>query len=116
MPIAKDLMEEMIYLHELTLSRAKARLEAKGEIHKLDTQGGREEYCAMGLAGEAGEVANLYKKKMRGMDIADQEVDFEMADTLSYLLMLAYERKIDLEGALRRKLVIYRKKLEDGLV
>jgi NTP pyrophosphatase (non-canonical NTP hydrolase) len=109
--MAKDVYDDMVDLHHKTIDLALGR----GKEH-LRTSEGRQEYCAMGLAGEAGEVANLYKKTMRGQPIPDLEFEEEIADTYSYLQMLAYERGIDLDDVLRKKLVKYRAKLEGGLV
>lgn len=58
----------------------------------------------LGLAGEAGEVANLIKKVNRtggaelGQDFAD-----ELADVFTYLLNLAELTSVDLESAFHRK-------------
>lgn len=69
-------------------------------------------YCAMGLAGEAGEVANKVKKIMRGdvtlYDQNDAIVD-ELGDCLWYIAQLADQLGINLSDVAGRNL----RKLQD---
>lgn len=60
-------------------------------------------FYALGMAGEAGEVANLIKKRMRGSTIEIQDLYDELADVFTYLLLLADEVGVDLESAYRGK-------------
>lgn len=61
-------------------------------------------HYALGLAGEAGEVANLVKKQLRGGRVyGDQFLGDELADVFIYLLLLADEAGIDLQAAYERK-------------
>ena len=57
----------------------------------------------MATVGELGELANLLKKRRRGEDIPQIEIEHEIADTLIYLDLLATHLDIDLEKAVRRK-------------
>jgi NTP pyrophosphatase (non-canonical NTP hydrolase) len=53
-------------------------------------------YCALGLAGEAGEVANLIKKGVRdGWDgVKDLHIQEELGDVLWYLSALTEELSV----------------------
>jgi|SRR5580765_444964 len=56
-------------------------------------------YCALGLAGEAGEVANKVKKVLRGdfeIAVAKEAILDEIGDVLWYCAMLADELGADL--------------------
>lgn len=55
-------------------------------------------YCALGLAGEAGEVANKVKKLMRDEDTAAmrERICMEIGDVLWYAAMLADEMGVSL--------------------
>jgi NTP pyrophosphatase (non-canonical NTP hydrolase) len=59
------------------------------------------EYTALGLAGEAGEVANKVKKYLRG-DYGREELRAacfdELSDVLWYVAMLAKELDLELES------------------
>lgn len=63
---------------------------------------------ALGLAGEVGEVANLVKKWMRDGQVPEgtESLDAELADCLTYLLLLADEEGIDIVQAYRRKAAV----------
>jgi NTP pyrophosphatase (non-canonical NTP hydrolase) len=51
----------------------------------------------LGLAGEAGEVANVVKKSIRDLDGFEGEgLGPELADVFTYLLLLAQDQEIDL--------------------
>lgn len=105
--IDDDVCVDLIDLHMKTMDMAKKA----GETWP-DSVRGRQEFLAMGL-GEAGEVQNLYKKMMRGDKISPEDVNFEIIDTLSYVLLLCYERGCDPSITLRRKLKIYRERLAE---
>lgn len=57
-------------------------------------------YCALGLTGEAGEVANKTKKLLRDYDTIDLRARIcqEIGDTLWYAAALATEFGVDLEA------------------
>lgn len=66
-------------------------------------------HMTLGLAGEAGEVANLVKKVNRGSDHLSRmrpDLALELADVLTYTLNLAACLNIDLEEALATKQAI----------
>lgn len=44
---------------------------------------------ALGVAGEAGEVADKVKKLLRGDDVSSGEIAIELGDTLFYIAILA---------------------------
>lgn len=74
---------------------------SKGFLHPLDFQGG-----ALGLNGEAGEVADVIKKyiyhdggKMTPEQFKERVVE-ELGDTLFYLTWLAMESHITLDGVM----------------
>jgi len=54
-------------------------------------------YCALGLTGEAGEVANKVKKKVRDGVLVESEVAKEVSDCLWYIANLSYELGYSLE-------------------
>jgi NTP pyrophosphatase (non-canonical NTP hydrolase) len=58
---------------------------------------------ALGLAGEAGEVSNVVKKGIREGKGPGPELAAELADVLTYLLLLAYEVGVDLEEEFQKK-------------
>lgn len=59
-------------------------------------------YTALGLAGEAGEVANKTKKEIRdGTDQTDAVID-ELGDVLWYVALHALERGYSLEQVARQ--------------
>lgn len=76
------------------------------------------EYTVIALAGEAGEVANAYKKhclRVRGdrRHSAVNHVPDELGDLLYYLVRLAYEMDYSLEQIMRLNM---EKLLERGMV
>jgi len=62
------------------------------------------EFFALELCGEAGELANLEKKRWRGQNISDQHTADEAADVLISLMNFANARGIDLTSAVIDKL------------
>lgn len=65
------------------------------------------DFYALGLVGEAGEVANDVKKRMRAHgDFDRQHLAAEMADVFTYLLLLADELGVDLIDVYRMKVAV----------
>jgi len=62
------------------------------------------EFFALELCGEAGELANLEKKRWRGQSISDDSTADEAADVLISLMNFANARGIDLTSAVVSKL------------
>jgi NTP pyrophosphatase (non-canonical NTP hydrolase) len=94
-------------LHEEFLRRAQAKgcLSASSDLPR---------FFALAIAGEAGELANLWKKEMRGDVISMQDVAHEMADVRIYLEHLAAVLGIDLDFHCAEKLQIVQARLDDS--
>ena len=69
-----------------------------------DGDGCMREHYALGLAAEAGEVADVIKKMSYGKHrpLGD-DLASEMADVLTYLLLLAHDQNVDIIGAYKLK-------------
>lgn len=63
------------------------------------------EFFALELCGEAGELANLEKKRWKGKTIAHEALSDEAADVLIALVNYANARGINLGEAVRNKLL-----------
>lgn len=73
---------------------------------------------ALAIAGEAGEIADCFKKQLQGRHKGGTEgfreaVAEEMADVFMYLLFLPSSMEIDLAGAIRKKLDKIRQRLRE---
>ncbi|GEM_PF-129023 len=78
-------------------------------------------YTALGLAGEAGEIANKVKKLIRDEgealpDDARAAIADELGDALWYAAMLARELDLPLEDVARRNLAKLRDRAERGAI
>jgi NTP pyrophosphatase (non-canonical NTP hydrolase) len=78
-------------------------------------------YAALGLAGEAGEVANKIKKLMRDRgetlpDDARAAIADELGDVLWYAAMLAHELKVPLEDVATSNLATLRDRAARGAI
>jgi NTP pyrophosphatase (non-canonical NTP hydrolase) len=62
------------------------------------------EFFSLELCGEAGELANLEKKRWKGADIPSERLADEAADVLIALMNYANARNIDLAAAVCSKL------------
>jgi NTP pyrophosphatase (non-canonical NTP hydrolase) len=60
-------------------------------------------HYALGMCGEAGEVANLIKKALRKGETTSEGLADELADVFIYLLLLADEAGINLYAAYQHK-------------
>lgn len=66
--------------------------QARHNHYKYSATGSRENdirFLALGLTGEAGELANFVKKRWRDGDGHDEAIKLEIADVLAYAFMLA---------------------------
>lgn len=73
-------------------------------------------YVAMGLAGEAGEVANKIKKLIRDGVIDKKNVAGELGDVLWYVAMMAYELGYDLNTVAENNIRKLHSRLDRGVV
>lgn len=64
------------------------------------------EFFALELCGEAGELANLVKKRWKGSEIPQDRVAEEAADVLIALMNYCNAAKVDLGAAVARKLAL----------
>lgn len=63
------------------------------------------DFYLLGMLGEAGEVANVVKKHIRGSD-GGEGIGAELADVLTYLLLLADELGVDIVAEYEAKVVV----------
>lgn len=74
-------------------------------------------YLSLGLAGEAGEFANKYKKVLRGDSIASsQDMADELGDVLWYLSVALWELGYSLEDIALRNLSKLKSRKKRGLI
>jgi NTP pyrophosphatase (non-canonical NTP hydrolase) len=76
-------------------------------------------YCTLGLAGEAGEVANKIKKVLRGdktIEEATPDLVSELGDCLWYLSELAKALGVSLEEVAIQNIEKLRSRRERGVV
>lgn len=89
-----------------------ARAQAKG---RLMTDSEIQRFLVMAAAGEAGELANLYKKEWRGDDINASEfaekIHGEIADVYIYLMHLCSHLCVDIDTLAERKVRIVKDRL-----
>ncbi|MCC5875247.1 MAG: hypothetical protein JJU11_03410 [Candidatus Sumerlaeia bacterium] len=72
------------------------------------------EFFALELNGEAGELANLEKKRWKGKAIPDQALGDEAADVLIALVNYCNARGLDLAGHVAAKLVEIERRRSEG--
>jgi NTP pyrophosphatase (non-canonical NTP hydrolase) len=113
--IATNEREDMNASLSITLAdyQAGARRTARYPGHGLQGLS----YTALGLAGEAGEVANKVKKVIRDdratlTDEARNAIADELGDVLWYAAMLAHELGVSLEAVAARNLAKLRDRAE----
>lgn len=93
-------------MDEITMSAYQAGARRTYTREELMTREGIA-YTALGLAGEAGELANKIKKILRGDYEADyirEDIAAELGDVLWYAAMLAAEFDLSLEDVARANL------------
>lgn len=78
-------------------------------------------YPTLGLAGEAGEVANKVQKVFRDdqgvmSDAARSKISVELGDVLWYLTNLATELKLDMEKIAQQNIAKLRSRQERGSI
>jgi len=64
------------------------------------------QFFCLELNGEAGELANLEKKKWKGREVSDDKIADEAADVFIAIMNYANSRGINLERAILNKLKI----------
>lgn len=64
------------------------------------------EFFALELCGEAGELANLEKKRWKGKSVAKEAIADEAADTLIALMNFSNAAGVQLGEAVRAKLAV----------
>lgn len=84
-------------------------------------QGKNYSYCALGLAGEAGEVADkvkkLYRDKGGVMDeVTRQEIAKELGDVLWYVAQMATELGVSLDVVAAQNLTKLLSRMERGVL
>jgi NTP pyrophosphatase (non-canonical NTP hydrolase) len=100
----KDAMEqtwrarsEELHLRFVKHAQSLGRLTSEDEIVH---------FLALAIAGEAGELANLVKKKWQGDAVDNHSVREEIADISIYLEHLARHLHIDIDAACQEKLAV----------
>lgn len=73
------------------------------------------QFFCLELNGEAGELANLEKKRWKGREVSDEKIADETADVLIALMNYANSRNINLEKAVQNKLKIIESIRQDRL-
>src|SRR5207237_744568 len=84
-----------IFARFLRLAQAKGSLTSDSEVLN---------FLALAICGEAGELANLVKKRWRGDEVDRDQIRDEIADIRIYLEHLSRHLDIDLDKACERKL------------
>jgi len=83
-----------IHRRFVELARAKGNLTSEEEVVN---------FLALAICGEAGELANLMKKKWQGDHLDRQHLKDEIADVRIYLEHLAHHLGIDIDQACESK-------------
>jgi len=86
---------EQIHHRFLKLAQSKGNLTSDSEILS---------FLALAICGEAGELANLVKKRWRGDNVEVDMIRDELADIRIYLEHIAHQLGIDLDQACEVKL------------
>ena len=86
----------------LRLARAKGSLTSENEVLS---------FLGLAICGEAGELANLLKKKWRGDSVDAAQLRDEIADIRIYLEHIARHLHIDIDEACSQKLDVVAERL-----
>jgi NTP pyrophosphatase (non-canonical NTP hydrolase) len=91
-------------IHErfVKLARVKGNLSSDAEVLN---------FLVLAICGEAGELANLVKKRWQGDDVEPNSILDEIADIRIYLEHLARHLHIDLDRACENKLAVVAERL-----
>ena len=92
-------------IHERFLKLAQAKGTLTSEVEVLN-------FLALAICGEAGELANLVKKKWRGDDVDPGQIRDEIADIRIYLEHFARQLHVELDCACENKLNEVAKRLD----
>ncbi len=99
------MMDEQEYLHEIL------RTTTAGKMSRSE----RLALCGLGIAGEAGEVADLVKKHLfLDRPLSSAQVKEELGDVLWYLTLLAYEYGCTLEDVMTANVMKLRARYPNG--
>jgi NTP pyrophosphatase (non-canonical NTP hydrolase) len=90
-------LSEEIHLRFVKHAQSLGRLTSEDEITH---------FLALAIAGEAGELANLVKKKWQGDAVDHQRVREEIADIRIYLEHIARHLHVDIDAACEEKLKV----------
>jgi NTP pyrophosphatase (non-canonical NTP hydrolase) len=85
-----------------------ARAQEKGQ---LTTEPEIQRFLALAISGEAGELANLFKKWWRGDDLDLSKAKDEIADVYIYLRHLACHMQFDLDERAAMKVDVVTERL-----
>lgn len=94
---------EEIHLRFVKHAQSLGRLKSEDEIVH---------FLALAVAGEAGELANLVKKKWQGDSVDHLSLREEIADIRIYLEHLARHLHIDIDAACEEKLKVVADRLD----
>lgn len=85
--------------------------------HMLKPMGKREQlvHCALGIVGEAGEVAELVKKQFAyGKDFSHTEMDGELGDVLFYLVAMMQQCGTSMEAIMQKNVAKLQQRYPKG--
>ena len=100
-------LKEIIKLQKEFDSKHKINFNWSEEISEKNLE--HLQFLVLSLAGEVGEMANCVKKVIRGDEqylSSKHRITEELADVFIYVLKLAYQMNVDLEGSYLQKLEI----------
>lgn len=100
-------LKEIIKLQKEFDSKHKINFNWAEEISEKNLE--HLQFLVLSLAGEVGEMANCVKKVIRGDEqylSSKDKITEELTDVFIYVLKLAYQMNVDLEGSYLQKLDI----------